>query len=443
MPDILSSFSVIFYYIPALFLLQTKPNVLTASQVMPFTVVGLNYKKADAHIRGLFSLDQSSKINLIKAAKAIGLKSLCVISTCNRTEIYAGTPDEKLLMSLLCEYSSGDLALLSKVAYVYSGNRAVDHLFNVGSGLDSQILGDFEIIGQLKNSARLSKEHGLVDAHLERLINSVLQASKRIKNLTQLSSGATSVSFAAVQYILANVNEVSSKNILLFGTGKIGRNTCENLVKHTQNQHITLINRTKSLAEKVAGKFNLMVKEYSQLQEVIRDTDVLIVATGAQHPTVNKNILQTERPLLILDLSIPRNVDENVQYLGNIALLHLDDLSQITDDAIEMRQKEVPKAQIIIEEIKQEFYEWCQTRRFVPTLRAFQDKLHQIKAEELNLLSKKGDVLDSTGAELISDQLIQKITNHLAHHLRNSNVQIEDQLQLIQSVFQLNMNSND
>jgi glutamyl-tRNA reductase len=144
-----------------------------------------------------------------------------------------------------------------------------------------------------------------------------------------------------------------------------------------------------------------------------------------------------------LDLSIPRNVDENVQDLDNIALLHLDDLSQITDDAIEMRQKEVPKAQMIIEEIKQEFYEWCQTRRFVPTLRAFQDKLHQIKAEELNLLSKKGDVLDSTGAELISDQLIQKITNHLAHHLRNSNVQIEDQLQLIQSVFQLNMNSND
>ncbi len=415
----------------------------TLTPVTPFSVLGLSYKKADAHIRGLFSLDQQGKTNLIKDAQAKGLKSLCVISTCNRTEIYAGTSDYDLLMDLMCAHTLGDKETLQKVAYFYADDLAIDHLFNVGSGLDSQILGDFEIIGQLKNSARLSKELGLMDAHLERLINSVLQASKGIKHFTQLSSGATSVSFAAVQYILSHVQETSDKNILLFGTGKIGRNTCENLVKHTQNRHITLINRTKSLAEKVAGKFNLMVKEYGQLQEVIRKTDIMIVATGAQQPTVNKNIVRTEKHLLILDLSIPRNVDPNVEDLSNVTLVHLDNLTQITDEALENRQQEVPKAQSIISQIKAEFYEWCHSRKYVPTLRALQDKLHQIKADELTSLSKKGEVVDAVSVELVTDHLIQKITNQLAHHLRHSQIESDEKLQLIQSVFQLNIQGND
>ena len=107
------------------------------------------------------------------------------------------------------------------------------------------------------------------------LINSVIQASKRIKTETEISSGATSVSFASVQYIFDNVEDITNKNILLFGTGKIGRNTCENLVKHTKNEHITLINRTKIKAEKIAGKFNLIVKDYADLQEEINNSDIL------------------------------------------------------------------------------------------------------------------------------------------------------------------------
>ena len=113
-----------------------------------------------------------------------------------------------------------------------------------------------------------------------------------LKTETEISSGATSVSFASVQYIFNTVEDISNKNILLFGTGKIGRNTCENLVKHTKNEHITLINRTKDKAEKIAGKFNLIVKDYANLQEEISKSDILIVATGAQNPTVDKHIIQ-------------------------------------------------------------------------------------------------------------------------------------------------------
>ena len=174
------------------------------------------------------------------------------------------------LIKLLCDNTKGTIEEFQEVAYIYKNKEAISHMFNVGSGLDSQILGDFEIISQLKISAKISKKYGLLNAYLERLVNAVIQASKRIKTETEISSGATSVSFASVQYILNHVNDVSNKNILLFGTGKIGRNTCENLIKHTKNSHITLINRTKDKAEKIAGKFNLKVKDYGNLQEEIK-----------------------------------------------------------------------------------------------------------------------------------------------------------------------------
>ena len=310
-------------------------------------------------------------------------------------------------------------------------------MFRVGSGLDSQILGDFEIISQLKISAKLSRKHGLLNHFTERLVNAVIQASKRIKTETDISSGATSVSFASVQYIFKNIETVSDKNILLFGTGKIGRNTCENLVKHTQNKQITLINRTKTKAEQIAGKFNLLVRDYANLQEEISESDILIVATGAQRPTIDKHIIQSEKPLLILDLSIPKNVNENVQELENVSLVHLDHLSQITDETLEARKAHIPSAEIIIEEIKAEFNSWLETRKFAPTIKALKHKLSDFATAELDTQRKKNADFNEAQAELISNNIIQKITNHFAHHLKDDDVSTDDSLELIKKVFQL------
>ena len=207
-----------------------------------FYAVGLSYKKADAEMRGKFSLDDKAKQNLLHQAKEEGLESLVVTSTCNRTEIYGFAQHPFQLIKLLCENSQGTVEDFQKVAFVYKNTEAITHMFRVGTGLDSQILGDFEIISQLKNAFVQSKELNLANAFLERLVNAVIQASKKIKTDTQISSGATSVSFASVQYIFKNVEDISNKNILLFGTGKIGRNTCENLVKHSKHEHITFIN---------------------------------------------------------------------------------------------------------------------------------------------------------------------------------------------------------
>ena len=402
-----------------------------------FYVIGLSYKKADAKMRGEFSLDQNAKTNLLAQAKASGIKSLVATSTCNRTEIYGFARHPFELIKLLCDNTQGTVENFQTVAYIYKNSDAIQHMFKVGAGLDSQILGDFEIISQLKLSAKISKKHKLLNAYLERLINAVIQASKRIKTETELSSGATSVSFASVHYIKKTVEAISTKNILLFGTGKIGRNTCENLIKHTKNEHITLINRTRDRADKIAGKFKLLVKDYSQLQEEIGNADILIVATGAQKPTIDKHLIQNKKPLLILDLSIPKNVDENVKELPLVSLVHLDHLSQMTDETLEKRKQFIPVAEGIIAEIKTEFEAWVDNRKFAPTIKALKEKLQVFATAEVDTQRKKINEFNEAQAELISANLVQKITNHFAHHLKDETISTTESLELIKKVFQL------
>ena len=406
-----------------------------------FYTVGLSYIKADAEVRGKFSLDIPKIDAIMQNAKEEGIEGLLAISTCNRTELFGFAQHPFQLIQLLCKHTNGTVEEFQEVAYIYKNHEAFNHLFQVGTGLDSQILGDFEIISQIKQSFYRSKKHGMSNPFLERLCNSVIQASKRIKNETEISTGATSVAFASVKYILKNVDDISKKNILLFGTGKIGRNTCENLIKHTDNSHIILINRTKEKAEAVAGKFKLTVKNYGDLQTEIRKTDVLVVATGAQLPTISKSLLHTKKPLLILDLSVPKNVHDNVTELENVTLVHLDQLSQITNDTLANRKAYIPKANEIIEEVKYDFVKWLETRKFAPVINALKEKLMTIKVEEVDFHSKKLDDFNQEQAELVSERIIQKITKQFANHLKSAEVDTDDSLALIKKVFKLEIES--
>ena len=407
------------------------------SKSLYFYSVGVSYKKADAEMRGKFSLDAVAKTKLLKQAKSEGIESLIVTSTCNRTEVYGFAEHPFQLIKLICENSNGTVEAFQEVGFVYKNQEAINHVFQVGTGLDSQILGDFEIISQIKLSFAESRKLGLINTYLDRLMNAVIQASKKIKTDTEISSGATSVSFASVQYIIKNVENIGNKNILLFGTGKIGRNTCENLVKHTKNEHITLINRTKDKAEKLAGKLNLIVKDYAELHLELQKADVVVVATGAQNPTIDKAILNLKKPILILDLSIPKNVHENVTDLEGVTLIHMDHLSQMTDDTLERRKQHIPAAEAIIEDIKMEFNIWMNGRRHAPTIHALKAKLNDIAANELNFQRKKLSNFDEEQAELISSRIIQKITNHFASHLKDENTSVDESIDFIEKVFQI------
>ena len=400
-------------------------------------IIGISHKNADATIRGLFSLSPTNKRNILMQGKLEGVENLLINSTCNRTEIYATISDPSALIELLCNNSKGSARILKAYGYTLVDEEAVKHIFRVGAGLDSQILGDFEIISQLKMAAKLSKKYAVYGPYMNRLIDCVIQTSKRIKNETGLSSGATSVSFASVQYILETVKSVKKKNILLFGTGKIGRNTCENLIKHTKNEHITLINRTREKADKLAYKFKLNVKNYSQLQEEIAKADILIVATGAQNPTIDQQLIVGKKKLLILDLSIPKNVNDDVKNLTNVTLTHLDELSEITDVTLKKRKQFIPAAESIIEEEKIDFENWYEHRKYAPTIKALKEKLKLFVDTEIINEYKKENNLNISQVNSISSNVAQKITNHFAHSLKDKSIAPEKSLELINKIFQL------
>jgi glutamyl-tRNA reductase len=374
--------------------------------------------------RGSFSLNREQTRLLLDHAKAEGIQELMVISTCNRTELMGIVPDPSLLIDFLCLFSGGQRDLFLQKGYVLTDRQAIHHVFRVGCGLESQILGDFEIIGQLKKSFYTSKKAQMVNGFSERLLNAVIQSSKRIKTETQLSSGATSVSFASVHYILQNVEKVSQKNILLFGTGKIGRNTCENLIKHTQNDHIVLINRTEESAQNVAGKFNLVVKKIDDLETEIAKTDILIVATGAQDTTVNATLISDDKPLLILDLSVPSNVDSKLQELQKVTLVNLDELSQLTNQTLEKRKKYIPQAEEILHKVEEAFLQWVDHRKFAPTLKALKQKL------------LTGQEVEQDQAEAFS-QIVYRITGKVANYLKENPTKAEHTMALLQDVYQL------
>ena len=409
-----------------------------------FYALGVSYKNADLRTRGDFSLGLEQRDALILDAKKEGIKEILVNSTCNRTELYAHVTDPSQLINLLCKHSHGTSAVFDEIGYSLNNSAAIHHIFKVGTGLDSQILGDFEIIGQMKQSFYRSKKLGMIQGFMERLVNAVIQASKRIKTETKISSGATSVAFASVQYIINTIEKISEKNILLFGTGKIGRNTCENLIKHTENDHIVLINRTHEKAKNIAGKFNVLVKEYGDLPTEIRKTDVLIVSTGAQQPTVSKDIIHKDSPLLILDLSIPSNVNPNVKELEHVTLINLDTLSQITNKTLEDRRKYIPQAESILEEVKVEFMEWLDHRQYAPALRALKAKLTQQQISEIKTQEKKEILcVFNSATATISEQMIQKITGQVANYLKENPSKADSTLNVIKEVFQLDIESHE
>jgi glutamyl-tRNA reductase len=217
---------------------------------------------------------------------------------------------------------------------------------------------------------------------------------------------------------------VSQKNILLFGTGKIGRNTCENLIKHTQNDHIVLVNRSEESAQRVAGKFNLVVKPISGLKTEIAHSDILIVATGAHDITVDISMVSRDKPLLILDLSVPSNVDPKLNDLENITLVNLDELSQLTNDTLKKREQFTPQANAILNEVESEFLKWVDHRKFAPTLKALKQKL--LNGQQM----EQGKVLEFS-------QIVYRLTGKVASYLKENPSKADQTMELLQYVYQL------
>lgn len=387
-------------------------------QLQNFFVTGISYRKSDACIRGDFAVNEVQYEEIFRAAAQFPVSEFFILSTCNRTEIYGIAGGVNDLVELLCSATKGDSEEFVKKAYVKSGISAVNHLFDVCAGLDSQILGDYEIVGQLKQAVKFSKGFNGIGSFLERLVNDALQAAKKIRTSTALSSGIVSVSFAAVQVIRNNAG-FNNRNILLIGTGKFGSNTCKNLVDYLPGSNITLINRTGKKAESLANKFGVTFKPWDCLESSIQESNVILVATHAPSPVLLKEHFKSGDPKLVIDLSIPCNVSSQVGEVDGIRLIGVDELSKIKDETLQMRLAEVPKARSIIAGHVEAFLGWYEMRRHVPVLKAVKNKL--IALQSNNIFDPEICISVSRVTGRDSEQRIQKIISGMAVKMKTEN----------------------
>ena len=366
-----------------------------------FTVLSISYEKANAETRSKFAFFDENVKSFVTDIHNKKLGDAFVVSTCNRTEIYTTSQNYMAIAEMYCK--SVEIGLMDFMQYVNVKNNeeALKHLFRVSAGLESQILGDFEIIGQIKNAYNRFKKHkSFSNPYLERAINSAIQISKRIKNETGISNGAASVSYAAVHYILKTQKHISDKNILLLGVGEIGQNTVENLVKHVYQPKVKIANRSFEKAEKIAEKYKIPQIAFDDFEEELKSTDILIVATGASQPIIQEKHFPNGKETLVIDLSIPNNVDKKVAENKALKLVDVDELSHHIQETIEQRKKEIPKAEEIIKEMTKEFLAWEKKRKFAPNIHQFKAALKHIEDHEMHNFHRKHRYVDVEDMEL-------------------------------------------
>jgi glutamyl-tRNA reductase len=384
------------------------------AELSNFFVAGINYKKTDTLVRGSFAIGPVQYHQILKSAAEFGVQDLFVLSTCNRTEIYGISENASQLVSLLCSQTDGPAALFNELAYIKSGIKAIRHLFDVGAGLDSQILGDYEIVGQIRQAVKTAREQKFIHSFLERTVNQVLQASKLIKNQTALSDGTVSVAFAAIQFIKTRIPDVNAKQVLLLGTGKIGRSACKNLVDYLDARNITLINRTEEKAVGLAEELGLRHASLDDLQAEMVRADIILVATNAPGFVISAADLKDVKPRLVIDLSIPCNVNKDLAAVSGITLIDVDELSKMKDETLLLRAKEIPKAREIIAKQLGELLDWLEMRKHVPVLKQVKTKLQEIHTSPLFDQPADTESYDS-------DERIQRVLNGMASKMRREN----------------------
>lgn len=409
------------------------------SSFTTFFMIGVSHHTLDLSQREKFSLSETQQAHIIKKYQQTQGNGIFILATCNRTEVYAFGNCPRRIIDLFCLESGIDQETFFNHQILKQNQEAINHLLRVATGLESQILGDFEIIGQLKKAFSFAKNLGATTPFLDRLNALASQASKRVKNETDLSSGTCSVAYAAVQQLKIYIQEHESlqkPKIVLIGTGKIGRIASANLAKYIDNDDITLLNRSNAKAEKIAKELKLKAAPYQNLSEELSAADIVLVATGAPQATVGEKHFKSEKKRLIIDLSVPRNVEHSLGEKQDITLVDVDQLSEIMKANREGREEAIPQAIAIIEEMQAEFNQWLESRKVAPTLKAVNSKMAQWKEKEVYNFLKKNPGCSAEEVNALADKLIHKITGQIAKQLRS----VENSSQSIntlESIFEL------
>ncbi len=411
-------------------------------------VIGISYKTAPLEIREKFSF---SKDEIVPFAELLQqeteIADLVLISTCNRTEIYFSQDrhDNQTAFELVYEVIKKFKGVADHCWHYFyhrTNAGAVRHLFEVSSGLDSLIIGEDQIIGQVKEAYLTCTELALTDAVLMRLFQKSFEAGKRVRTETGIKLGITSVSSAAVEMCATLLNGVSDKTVLLIGTGETGNLALQNIHKKGIKQ-IGVTNRTFEKAEKTAAKYNGMAIPFESYEKYLHGFDIIMVATSSATPIITAEMVKKTRGIrpdhkqIYIDLSVPRNIESSVGQIENIELLGVDDLQEIVRQTTEKKKESAEKAHLILDEVVADFTEWLASRSLRPAINTITNNLQTINQEELSSYRKLNTPEMQEIVDDYAKHLTQRYTRLLIKNLKDltDNGKNIDSLKIINDLF--------
>ncbi|MFZ6017385.1 MAG: glutamyl-tRNA reductase [Nitrospirota bacterium] len=391
---------------------------------MKVFIVGLNHKTADIDVREKLSFNGLKlEEGLIKFKGLPDVEEAMILSTCNRVELYANVSDaEKALRSIkgfLSQFHNIEMAVLDNVLYIYEDVAAIRHVFRVASSLDSMVVGEPQILGQLKDAFEFALEKKTTGLLLNKLMKKAISVAKRVRTETRIAENAVSISFAAVELAKKIFTDLREKSFMLLGAGEMAELAARHLIS-SGVRDIKVANRTYERGWELAKEFNGRPVRFEDFLYEMVQTDIVICSTGASGYVLMRSQMQKvmkerkHRPVFIIDISVPRNIAPEINQLENVYLYDIDDLQGIVDANMLERHKEAEKADEIIEEEVETFLKWQSSLDSVPTIVALRDKAEEIKKEELERLINKLPELGERERRAI-EYMAAAIINKLIH----------------------------
>ncbi len=422
---------------------------------MTIYAVGINHHTAPVEIRERFALSDDEISTALRTLHDGILKEAFILSTCNRTELY-GVPhddvetDGYVLQDFLRNLKP-EIKVEDKYFFKYFTCGAASHLFNVAASIDSQVLGDVQILKQIKDAYELSLKEGASDTILNTLLHYALRVGKRVRAETSLGIGAISISYAAVQLAGRIFDNIHQKRVFLIGMGETGLLTARHFADRGVRKFI-FANRTRKRAEEIAPKFEAEVVDFSVFPDALREADVVVTATSSPDILITRSMIKScmkgryNRPLLVLDISVPRNVDPAAGSVGNVFLNDIDALQGIVDHNISKRREELPKAGAIVTEELMRFFVWYNSLEATPTIQKIREKFERVRQNELERFRHRIDEKSFEAVELLTHRILQKILHPTMRSLRTQTHDVTSlnmTVQVLREVFDLNDEAPD
>jgi glutamyl-tRNA reductase len=389
---------------------------------MQLRVTGLSHKTADVELRERLSVPPEKVHGILGQLEEQGLvEEAILLSTCNRTEIYyvAGESleDEDDVMRSVCESVEADFDEVRDVLYEHRHLAAAEHCFRVAGSLDSMVVGETQILGQVKDAYRRAREGGFCDKFLHELFQNAFHIAKKIRSRTNISRLPSSVGSAAVALARQIFGELRQKNVLVIGGGDMGRLCLEHLREEgVEDVHVT--NRTYEKARSLADNFDGEAHEFDQLEEGLLAVDIVISSTGASEPVLRRDHLESirnqrgSRPLFIIDIAVPRDVSEDVRDMENVYLYNIDDLESVVERNMDYRETEMDRAEKFIQEGVEQFDEWLKTQDMGPMIRELKQEVYQLVEQQLREELQPGEKPpEKSDIQLVAHRVTNKLLN--------------------------------